>query len=283
MSRGRKKWSEEVIAQLQNEGHGKGRGPTYLPWIRVMDFYSDGRTREFHSHKFGREHHLLSDGEWSTYLMLEWARDVVDVREQFPLPRDITLEVAHGLGIAHQYYPGTHVPFVMTLDFLVNRVNDGRERLQAFSVKTATELEDAREIELLELGRETCHGMDIEHHLVISERLPKTKIQNLSWIRSAQLDEDATEPFPGYFEEHMSRMAQDIAARRFDGSLVDYCTGYDRRYSTEGPGDGLRVARMLMTTRALQFDLSNPAPESAHMDTFRLTARPGHLRSVGGN
>ena len=39
MSRGTKKWSEEVVAQLQKEGHGEGRVPPYLPWVRVIDFY----------------------------------------------------------------------------------------------------------------------------------------------------------------------------------------------------------------------------------------------------
>jgi TnsA endonuclease N terminal len=279
MARGIQKWSEDAIARLQNEGRGKGRGPTYLPWIRVMDMYSDGRSREFYSHKFGREHQLLSDGEWGTYLMLEWAHDVVDVREQFPLPRDITQEIAHDLGIRHQYYPKTHVPFVMTLDFLVTRVRDGKEVLQALNIKTADELEDADVVGHLEIARATCHGMGIDHHLVASEMLSKTVVTNLGWIRDAQLDKDAIEPFPGFYEDHMSRMSHDIAARRYDGSLVDYCSEYDRRYGVE-PSVGLRVARMLMTTRALRFDFNNPTPELAHMDSYQLSARPGRLRSV---
>lgn len=247
-----------------------------------MDLYSDGRTREFHSHKFGRVHHLLSDGEWGFFLMLEWAHDVIDVREQYPLPRDVTQEVAQQLRIAHQYYPGTHVPYVMTLDFLVTYVRDGKERLQAFSVKTAADLEKPPELELLELARSTCHGMDIDHHIIASERLPAVKVKNLGWIRDAQLDEDATEPFPGFYDDHMSRMTQDIAARRSSESLVDYCTAYDRRYGVE-PGTGLRVARMLMATRVLRFDLNNETPELAPMDTFQLTARPGRLRAAGGS
>ena len=133
----------------------------------------------------------------------------------------------------------------------------------------------------LEVARATCEGMDIDHHLIVTERLPKQKLRNIEWIRDAQLDADATEPFPGFFEEHMSRMTADIAARRFDGSLVDYCSRYDSRYSVE-QGVALRVARMLMSVRALKMDLNNPNPQLAHMDTFQLSALPGRLRSMQG-
>jgi hypothetical protein len=263
MGRGRKKWDEDVIATLQREGKGRGRRATYQPWVGILDFYSDGRTHEPFSHKFGRTHQLLSNA-----------------REQYPLDREITLEVAHELRIAHQYYPGTHVPFVMTLDFLVDRVRDGQEYLQAFNVKTTDELEDPSVINQLEIARATCQGMDIEHHIIITEQLPKQKLKNLEWIRDAQLDEDATEPFPGFYEEHKSRMVADIRVRRFDGSLTDYCSNYDRRYSVE-KGVGLRVARMLMSAKALTMDLNNPNVELAHMDTFRLSALPGRLRAIG--
>lgn len=281
MARGIQKWTEEAIARLQNEGRGKGRGPTYQPWIRTTEIYSEGRTREFWSKKFGREHQLLSDGEWHLFLMLEWAGNVTDVREQYPLPRDITLEMASELGIAHQYYPGTHVPFVMTLDFLVDIVRDGQPVLQAFSVKTASELEQAYEVELLELARSTCHGMGVEHHLVVSERLPANKVKNLEWMRNGLPGKDEAEPSAGFYESHMSRMTHDIQARRPNESLVDYCTAYDSRFGL-APGGGLQIARMLMASRVLQFDLNNPTPELAPLDTFQLTARPGRLRSMGG-
>lgn len=281
MARGKKKMSVEAIQRMQREGRGRGRLATYMPWVTILDFYSLGRTHEPYSHKFGRSHQLLSDGEWWMFLLLEWAAHVTDVREQFPLDHDITLEVAHDLGIRHQYYPGTHVPFVMTLDFLVDCVHEGGTYLQAFNVKTAGELEDQNVINELEIARATCEGMDIEHHLVVTERLPKTKLKNLEWIRDAQLDADATEPYAGFYQEHMSRMVADIRTRRFDGTLADYCSGYDCRYSVE-KGVGLRVARMLLSARTLTMDLNNTSQEMAHMDTFHLSALPGQLRSVGG-
>lgn len=281
MGRGIRKWTEKDISRLQAEGRGQGKGPTYSPWVHVGDFFSSGRTHKAYSHKTRRVHHFLSDGEWRAFLLFEWAHDVRDVREGFPLPRDITMEIAMALGIKHQYFPGTHVPFVMSLDFLVTRNAHGKERHQAFNVKCLDDLEDARTVEILEIARETCMALDIDHHLIVSEHLPRTKLKNLEWIRDAQLDEDTTEPYPGFYEEHMTKMTQDIRSRRFDGSLVEYCGQYDERYSVEA-GVGLRVARMLLTSRVLRMDLNNPDPQLAHMDTFQLTAQPGRLRSVGG-
>jgi hypothetical protein len=282
MSRGVKKWSEEAIARLQKEGRGRGRGPTYLPWVYITDMYSQGRTHEPYSHKTGRQHQLLSDGERDVFVMLEWAQDVLDIREQFPLDRDITLEIAKDLGIKHQFYPGTHVPFVMTLDLLATRLRNGQEVLEAFSVKESdSDLDDPAVVEHLELERATCQALGIPFHLLIKKRLPITKVRNLLWFRSGQLDPDATEPYPGFFEDFKARMVQDIAARRFDGSLADYCSEFDRRYSVEA-GTGLRVARMLLQCRALTMDLNNPEPQTSHMDTFQLSALPGRLRSIGG-
>ena len=281
MSRGVKTMTEEVIARYQREGRGRGVEASYCPWIYITDFYSTGRTHEPFSEKFGRTHQLLSDGEWETFVMLEWAQDVQDAREQFPLPRDITLGMAQELGVKHQCYPGTHVPLVMTVDFMVTRIRNGEPRLHAFNVKAANDLEDPMKLSYLEVARSACEGMSIDHHLVISDRLPKQKLKNLQWIRRALLEKDAVEPHEGFYNEQMFRMTRDIASRRFNGSLVEYCQDYDDRCSL-AQGEGLRVARMLLWHRTLQMDLNNLHPEHAHMDSFRLSALPGRLRSVGG-
>lgn len=280
MSRGVKTMTEEVISRFQREGRGAGVAASYCPWIYITDYYSGGRTHEPWSHKFGREHQLLSDEEWRTFVMLEWAQDVQDVREQYPLDRDITLGVAQELGIRHQCYPGTQVPLVMTVDFLVTRIRNGEQILQAFNVKTAGDLQDPLTLSYLEISRSTCEGLGIDHHLIVGGRIAKQKSKNLEWIRRALLDKDHIEPHEGFYGEHMSRMTRDIETRHFDGSLVEYCLAYDARCSIE-PGEGLRIARMLLWQRTLQMDLNNVEPEHAHMDSFRLSAMPGRLRSVG--
>ncbi|WP_425258153.1 TnsA endonuclease N-terminal domain-containing protein [Rubrivivax sp. RP6-9] len=281
MSRGIKKWTEAAIAKLLDEGRGKGRGRTYMPWVYITDLYSEGRTHEPYSHKTGRTHQLLSDGERDAFVMLEWAHDVVDIWEQYPLPRELSLDFAGQIGVRHPYYPGTHVPTVMTLDFVAVKAANGKEVEEAFSVKVQEDLNDPKVVERLELERAMCQALGMPYRLLIKERMPHVKLRNLHWIRDAQLDPDAIEPFPGFYEDHKARMVQDIAARRFDGPLVDYCAEYDRRYSVES-GTAMRVARMLLSKRALTMDLNNPTPQMAHMDCFKLSALPGRLRAIGG-
>lgn len=48
-----------------------------------------------------REHHLLSDLEFNYLCFCDWADNVDDIREQFPLDRDVTLQFAEELGIKH--------------------------------------------------------------------------------------------------------------------------------------------------------------------------------------
>jgi hypothetical protein len=281
MSRGIKKWSEEAITRLQREGRGTGHGPNYKPWILTTDMYSLGRTHELYSHKTRRQHQLLSDGERDAFLLLEWSQDIIDIREQLPLPRDITRGLALENALRHPHYPGTHVPVVMTIDFVVTKLVNGQETSEAFSVKVQEDLNKPAVVERLELERVACQGLGMPYRLLVKERMPQAKLKNIRWIRDAQLDRDAIEPFPGFYEQHQVRMWQDITNRRYQGSLADYCAEYDRRYSVE-LGTALRVARMLLSSRTLVMDLNNAQPQCAPMASFTLTALQGRLRAVGG-
>ena len=123
MARGPKKWDEATIERMYLEGRGKGQGRHYKPWIGVLEFSSRGRSRRVAGVKTGREHQLFSDVEWGLFLLLEWARNVIDIREQFPLDRELTLEIAAMLRIRHPVYPGTKVPAVMRLSIFSPRKN----------------------------------------------------------------------------------------------------------------------------------------------------------------
>jgi hypothetical protein len=88
VSRTKQKMPEEVIAEMQRSGRGRGRMGTWNPWVHILDFYSDGRTHEPFSHRFGgRTHQLPSDDGLRGFTVLGKARDVIDVREKYPLPR----------------------------------------------------------------------------------------------------------------------------------------------------------------------------------------------------
>jgi len=277
VGRGITKWTEAVIQRFHDEGRGLGSGAAYKPWLNIGDFASLGRTHNPVSQKTGgRPHQLFSDNEYNFFLILEWATDICDIREQFPLSREHTQEVAIQLGIPHPFYPGTHVPTVMTVDFMVTRIREGTEFLEAFNVKAASEAEDERSMEKLEIQRETLERMGIAHHLVFDTRIPASKVKNLAWIRGGCLRTSEQVPYPGFFEEQMAAMAFDLAESNFGGTLAQYCQKFD---STAGiaSGTGLRIARMLLASRVLQVELDCPELAQEHISAFRVTAISSQL------
>jgi hypothetical protein len=278
---GRTKWTEEKIESLRKEGRGLGRGPDYRPWIEVQDFSSQGRCLRRPSQKTGRSvHHFMSDIESRLFAALEWQRDVIDIREQFPLfDRSFTQQVARELKVAHPYYPGTHVPVVMTVDFMVTRVVDGKEVQEAFDAKDAGALNDLNTLNKLEITREALCLMEVRHHLVLDTSIPRTRIDNIEWIQSASVRQNEKLPRENYFEELKANMEGSLRSYRGNLTLGEYCRQFEDGLGLPR-GTGLRVAKLLMLDRTLVPDLSLRNIEKSLVKEMTLTASFGNLRAV---
>lgn len=282
MSYHRKAWTEKKIEQRLKDGRGKGVGANYRPMLEVTDLSSSGLSRRVYGDKTGRVHHLLSDVEYQFYLMLWWSKDIVDIREQFPLDRDLTREVAMMLAIKHPSYPGTQVDTIMTVDFLVTRVSNGREFLEAYDIKRSEAAEDIRTLDKLEISRAGCELMEVPHHLVYHSELPHQKIKNLEWIMGGMYQESEQEDYPGFYEEHRTRLLATLDSSAKEAMpLNEFCGQYDQACGLR-QGSALRVARMLMHERALVPDLTSFNLAEAPVRSFALAARRGQLRAVGG-
>ena len=277
------KWTEKKITERQEAGYGEGSGTTYRPWLEIFDLSSTGRSRRVWSAKTGRTHHLFSDVEYDIFIAAEWSRSVIDIREQYPLDREITQTIAHDLKIRHPHYPRTQVPTVMTVDFLLTvRTADGEDFI-ALNAKRDEEAEDETSLEKLEIQRSYFQALGQPHHLIYHSRIPPQKIANINWIRDAQLKSGEIEPHAGYYDQLKSRMALELAsyATADETPLAEYCTSFDLRYGVER-GTGLRVARMLMQERALIANLDSPNLANDPLGAFSMTSRAGRLRAVGG-
>lgn len=126
MGRRKYQFTEAKVRKYLAEGRGTGDGANYKPWLTVYDLPSRGRSHRIYGIKTGRVHHLLSDGEWKSFLRFEFDDSVLDIREQFPLDRRQTMRVARDLGYAHPITTdGT--PYVMTIDFLRVPAHDGQD------------------------------------------------------------------------------------------------------------------------------------------------------------
>lgn len=278
----RRKWTEKLIAEMQGQGLGTGLLSSYQPWIEVNSVSSLGVSRRVWGHKTQREHHLLSNVEFNLFLCLEWTQDVVDIREQFPLERELTLAVAESLDIRHPYYPGTHVPTVMTIDFLVTRRRNGEEFIEAFNAKVAEEAEDQNSLQKLEIQREACHLLDFEHHTILDSQIPKQVASNISWVRDALPRPDEQALRPGHLEELCARMQDDFISATGNQTLQSYCESFDRRFGLS-MGMGLRVARALIYQRILKADMQSADLPTAGLSAFVMTGSRSKFRVFGAN
>jgi hypothetical protein len=275
-------WTEKRIADWQAQGCGEGHGQNYKPWLEVTDFSSRGRSRRVWGLKTQRIQHLFSDVEYHIFLAAEWSRSVIDIREQYPLDRELTQTIAQELKIRHPHYPGTHVPTVMTVDFLLTVVQNGEETFIAVNAKRDEEAEDATSLEKLEIQRTYFEQLGYPHHLMYHSQLPRQKVKNLEWIRDAQLKDGESEPREGYFAALCFRMRAELGAPiNTETPLAMYCQSFDERHGLE-PGAGLRVARMLIQERSLMVNLESQDITRDPLGAFVMTSRVGQLRAVGG-
>jgi len=258
MGRPRKNWSEETIEKMIAEGRGKGRLAEYKPWIRTTDFSSEGNARRVRGIKTGREHHFLSNIEFDLYLLLEWAPTVIDIREQFPLPRDLTVAFAEELGIKHPCYPKSTIPIVITVDICATYEVNGEQVIRGYSCKPAEATETERTLEKIQIERFLFQKSGHQHHLVIDQDLPTQQCRNIESILGSLETPGELLPYPDFFTVQQGKMLTEWRQANGSLSVAEFCHGFEGRNNLT-KGYGLRVARQLMYHRKLATDL-NAAP-----------------------
>ncbi len=169
-----------IIRKLEKEKRGQGNGKVYKPFLTVRDIASNGRSHRRPAVTHGRIVHLLSDLEFAAFLLFDWNVSVIDIREQFPLNPEKTINIARRLGIKHPVAKG--VIQVMSTDLLIDIKQGGQIVTQAISVKYRVELEDTRVIEKLELEHRYWEGEQVKWFLFTENEVPEALVQNIKWL-----------------------------------------------------------------------------------------------------
>lgn len=280
---GRIKWTEERIRRLFEQGRGQGFGSLYTPFIQFADFSSRGLARRIEGRKIPRVHHFFSNVEYDFFLMLEWSRDVIDIREQYPLDRDATRTVAMELRVRHPAYVGTRINTVMTTDFLVTRLRDGQEVTEAYDTKRAEELDNPRTAEKLRIARVALERMGISHHIVPHSAIPQPIVRNIEWIRGARPILAAEDP-NGLLQECCSSFLEalrDAQARNTALTLSRFCSSFDIKHALKA-GMALRFARILLRDRLLSCPLETAGLAAQSIGAFIADAQPKKIYPTGG-
>lgn len=72
---------------------GQGELSTYKPWLTIQDVPSNGRVHRVMGWEKGES--IIFYMIWNLIIFLrDWAENVIDIREQFSLDREITSKIA---------------------------------------------------------------------------------------------------------------------------------------------------------------------------------------------
>jgi len=236
------------------EGRGKGRGASYNPWLHVQDVPSEGRVWRIKGWKTGRDHHLLSNHERDLFYIFDWSLLVVDIREQFPLPLDVTIEIAKQIGIRHPADREKN-PVVLTTDFLVTASSSAGNVDEARTFKPSSQLQSPRVIEKLEIERIYWKREQVDWGIVTEREISSTVVKNIAYLHSHYDMSDhllLSEPELYDIAETLTSiiMKTDLPLREAT-RLCDERLGLSR-------GDSLTVARHLLATRQWHIDINTP-------------------------
>lgn len=257
MKGGPEKWTEDVIATRYAQGRGQGEGSGYQPWVRVNEFSSKGNQTRVPSAFMGRSIHTFSYVERAMYLHMEFEKDLLDYREQFPMDRRITLGAAKALGIRHPRYPETGVPLVMMLDALVSyRDHSGAVHLEAWDAKPSDKLARPRIKAKLTLHRAYCAYAGLEHFIFTEKSVSGLYLQNVELIRKSRPVSGEVDVHPDLFGTISDELLVEILSTKRRETIAQFCSGFDKRHVLE-PGTSLRALYHLLWRRRLETNLSS--------------------------
>lgn len=259
---------QQQAALWAKEGRGDGTGPAYKPWLTIRDVSSTGRSHRVFGRVTNRIHHLLSDLELAVLLILDWNSRTRDIREQFPLRLEDTLKLADSACIKHPAKGAE--PIFMTSDFLVDTSVPDLPRF-ALQAKYASDLEDARTVEKLEIERRYWQSKQVPWFIVTEREIPQAVFSNIDWLHTYMGDGDVStaqdetlDHYVHYFERHP------------DQTIIEISKELDRAYNL-APGESLAEIRSLMAQRKLLFDITKPYPELTGQDFHSKVSGCGYL------
>lgn len=181
----KRQWTQAKLERYQKEGRGQGTGQNYVPWIKIQDLSSQGRSHRIPGWKTGRIHHLLSDQEKRTFYLFEWSDAVIDIREQYPLlDLDLAMSIADEMNIKYPEDPEHNIPYVLTTDFMITIERDGQPVQIARTVKSTRDLEKKRTVEKLELERRYYLAQNIDWGIITEKGIARVFASNVEWVHA---------------------------------------------------------------------------------------------------
>ena len=180
-----KQWSETIIENRFKNGCGQGEKEGYAGWLSISDFSSIGSNRErIPGNIIQRPYHLKGEPEQDIPALrrIELHHGVHDIKEYFPIKREITLAIADNLEMTHPCYPETKIPEVLCITFLVSIKNNSSVRKVAVMVCRSHKLEQKAFLEKIEIIRLACSkSLNCSFKIITEKEIDKEISFGIDW------------------------------------------------------------------------------------------------------
>lgn len=265
--------TKDEIDKRFASGRGIGRKSEYKPWIHIQEISSDGTSYRALSHRTGRVVHLLSKLEFLAFSLFDWDESIHDIREQYPIELETTLEVADKAGIKHPQKGDKY--HVFTTDLLLD-YDEFESDQTAIQIKYIKDLMDKSVIAKLEVERRSCVAKGMKWRLITELDIPHVQQVNIDWILGGK-DLHIGETINIQVDELWAELRLTLNAK-----LARACSDYDKRHG-QPIGDALKLARNAFSYRLLAFDIKAPYQNLTCSDIHSLSVgfNTGELYAVG--
>jgi hypothetical protein len=255
MARTKREWTEAKFDRYKKEGRGQGTGKDYVPWIKIQDFPSKGRSHRIPGWKSGRIHHLLSDQEKRTFYLFEWSDIVIDIREQYPLSDlDLALKIADEMNFKYPEDPQHHIPYILTTDFMLTIEREGKLFQVARTVKSTKDLEKQTTVAKLELERRYYQALGIDWGIITEKGISKIFASNLDWIHPTYHLESTESADIVELRRIACTLKEKL--RRENTTVTNVTTALDKEMNLEA-GTALSLFRHLVARKEIIVDMFN--------------------------
>jgi TnsA endonuclease N terminal. len=189
--------------------------------VKIQDFSSNGRVSRILGRKTGRIHHFLSDLETKVFYILDFDKNVVDIKEHYPLEDVRDLITDNDINWKKFNDKKTDKEYAITTTFLVTLSNN---KEVAISCKNKSQLYKSSTQLKLEIERRYWNIKGINWCIVTNEDISNIKLNNIKWLQLGESLIDINAELLNIIEETISINT---------GKLKNYIENISKKYNYE--------------------------------------------------
>lgn len=186
-------WTEEKIKKYLDEEKGKGEKGSYKSWLTIDDMPKNFKgelvlTSAYWFSNDIRTVNLIGNLDVATFYAMQWNKNIIDIREYYPLERTETMQIANELKISHQKDKTTKIPTVMVSNFLVTYKKEGAQLQQAIITGWSEQSASKRFVNQLRIYEKYWSSKGVEVKLITENDINWTAARNynkLAHMRTA--------------------------------------------------------------------------------------------------